>query len=57
MDKINNLILMLTSIQAGILNNARAYDDDLEETWQQLKDDWRTTRAAVDKYLEEEDDL
>lgn len=51
MKKVNNLIIAIASLQAGILNNANAYDDELLDTWIQLKDDWHEVKTQVDKYL------
>jgi hypothetical protein len=51
MKKINNIILALASLQAGILNNANACDDDLDGTWNQVREDYNNVKTLLDKYL------
>lgn len=51
MEKINKLILELASFQAALLINANACDDDLGDTWKQLKDDWSALKNNIKLYL------
>lgn len=51
MKQTNDLILKLASLQAAILINVNAYDDDLESTWQALKDDYDAIKIAMDNYI------
>jgi hypothetical protein len=55
MDTINKLILQLASLQCALLTNANAYDDDLEDTWLQLKDDYESLKTSMDKYIDNMD--
>lgn len=55
MDEVNKLILELATFQAALLINANAMDDDMEDTWSQLKDDWEALRTNADRYLEIKD--
>lgn len=57
MEKINKIILMLASLQAGLLVNANAMDDDKEETWNQLMEDWLNVRKTLDDYFKHADSL
>jgi hypothetical protein len=52
MKQINELILKLASLQAAILVNVNAYDDDLESTWSPPKDDYEAVKNAMEKYIE-----
>jgi len=51
MKQVNDLILKLASLQAAILVNANACDDDLDSTWQALKDDYEAVKIALDNYI------
>lgn len=55
MEKVNKIILQLASLQAALLANANAYDDDLEETWEALKEDYERVKKSMDTYIEEND--
>jgi hypothetical protein len=56
MEKQNKIILALASLQAAILVNATAYDDDLSSTWQQLKEDYENVKIMIDRYIEEDEE-
>ena len=51
MKQVNDLILKLASLQAAILVNVNAYDDDLESTWEVLKDNYDAVKIAMDTYI------
>jgi len=51
--KVNAIILRLASLQAGILHNASCYDDDKEDTWQAVKEDYENLKMILDKYFSE----
>ena len=51
MKEENKLILRLASLQAAILVNANAYDDDLEYSWENLKEEYESVKKAMDKYI------
>ena len=51
MKQVNDLILKLASLQAAILVNANAYDDDLKSTWEALKDDYDAVKITMDIYI------
>lgn len=51
MDDVNKLLIRLATMQASLLVNANAKDDDLAETWQQLKEDYESLKTAMDKYI------
>lgn len=53
MKRVNDLILKLASLQAAILINANAYDDDLESTWQGIKEDYENVKKAMDEYIKQ----
>lgn len=55
MKEINNIILQLASLQASLLMNANAYDDDLEETWNNLKEDYERLKQSMDKFIKKRD--
>lgn len=50
--KANDLIIRLASLQASILINQNAYDDDLEFTWESMKEDYENLKTAMDKYIQ-----
>jgi hypothetical protein len=54
MKEVNNLILQLATLQAAILVNANAYDDDLPETWEALVQEYDNLKTAMDKYIKME---
>jgi len=51
MKQVNDLILKLASLQAAILMNVNAYDDDLQESWDLMKEDYENVKKAMDKYI------
>lgn len=55
MNEINNIILQLASLQAALLINANAYDDDLENSWNALKEDYERVKQSMDKFIEKRD--
>jgi hypothetical protein len=55
MNEINKIILELASLQAALLVNANAYDDDLEDTWNALKEDYERVKKSLDKFIEKRD--
>lgn len=52
MKEVNKLILQLATLQATILVNANAYDDDMPETWEALIEEYSNLKTAMDKYIE-----
>lgn len=55
MNEINNIILQLASLQAALLINANAYDDDLENSWNALKEDYERVKQSMDKFIKKRD--
>ena len=55
MNKVNKIILHLASLQAAILVNANAHDDDLEDTFNQARDDYEALKIILDKYFKLDD--
>jgi len=55
MKQVNDLILKLASLQAAILMNANAYDDDLQESWDLMKEDYENVKKAMDNYIKKEE--
>jgi hypothetical protein len=55
--KVNAIILRLASLQAGILLNANCYDDDKEDTWQAVKEDYENLKVILDKYFADQKEL
>ena len=55
MEDVNKLIIRLATMQASLLINANATDDDLVETWGQLKEDYESLKTAMDKYIKEQE--
>lgn len=51
MKEVNKLVLQLATLQAAILVNANAYDDDLPETWEALVEEYSNLKTAMDKYI------
>jgi hypothetical protein len=52
MKEVNKLVLQLATLQAAILVNVNAYDDDLPETWEALVEEYSNLKTAMDKYIE-----
>lgn len=53
MNKVNQIILKLASLQASILHNANAYDDDLESSWERMKEDYENLKVILDNYIKQ----
>ena len=51
MKEVNKLILQLATLQATILVNANAYDDDMPEAWEALVEEYSNLKMAMDKYI------
>lgn len=52
MREVNKIILQLASLQASLLMNANAYDDDLEQSWETLKDDYERLKESMNRYID-----
>lgn len=52
MKEVNKLVLQLATLQAAILVNANAYDDDMPESWEALVEEYSNLKTAMDNYIE-----
>jgi hypothetical protein len=49
--EMETIIIKLAVLQAAIMANADAPDDDLPETWQAVKDEWSAVKLIIEDYI------